>query len=334
MRVGRIGLGQGGITALFRDGFFRVERKLARRFSDVELRQLRSMERAFNRRRGAPELLVFGDSAMFWTTPTDEDHRHLVEMIRDELDAGVSFEALVGPGYNPRIIMVYLMALARCESKPRVVIVPASVIFATTSWLSHPTLGWGPVATELRAAIEANGKRPRRLERPGPEAENAFDRLGAPSLIGLKRTMGELRLITNSAPTTQWQQLVRLRHMMDYYNAERLEPESPGVGLVTKLGSMLARMELQSVAYIPPVNHEVLVKTLGRHAYEHVERNAAIVEEAYEKGVGDSGAIVNAIFDSPASEFIDPLHLDVDGRLRLARRIAEAVRPRLEASGG
>jgi hypothetical protein len=290
------------------------------------------MERAYNRRRGAPEMLVFGDSAMFWTTPKDEDHRHLVEMIRDELDAGASFEALVGPGYNPRIIMVYLMALARCRLKPRVVIVPTSVIFASTSWLSHPTLGWGPVAAQLRAAVEANGKRPRRLERPGADAENAFDRLGAPSLIGLKRTMGELRLITNSAPTTRWQQIVRLRHMMDYYNAERLEPESPGVELVTKLGAMLAGMGLPSVAYIPPVNHELLVKTLGEHAREHVERNAAIVEEAYAQGVGESGTVVNAIFDNPASEFMDPLHLDVSGRLRLARRIADAVRPRLEDS--
>jgi hypothetical protein len=320
------------VGAFVRDGLFRVERRLAKRFSDVELRQLRSLERAYNGRGKAPELLVFGDSAMFWTTPEDPDHRHLVEMIRDELGGGLKFEALVGPGYNPRIIGVYLMALARCQARPRVVIVPTSVLFATSSWLSHPTFGWGPVSAELREAIDANGRRPRRLNRPGPEAENAFDRLGAPSLIGLKRTMGELRLITNSLPTTEWQKLVRLRHMMDYYNGERLEPDSPGVGLVTQLGAMLKGMGLASVAYVPPVNHEVIAKVLGAKAPEHIARNATIVEAAYEEGAGESGAVVNAIFDSPAREFIDPLHLNVEGRLKLAGNIATAVRPFLDRS--
>ena len=46
-----------------RDWAFRIERRLAKRYSDVELRQLRSMERAYNSRK-PPELLVFGDSAM------------------------------------------------------------------------------------------------------------------------------------------------------------------------------------------------------------------------------------------------------------------------------
>jgi hypothetical protein len=142
--------------------------------------------------------------------------------------------------------------------------------------------------------------------------------------------MGELRLITNSLPTTQWQKIVRLRHMMDYYNGERLEPESPGVGLVTQLGAMLKGMGLRSVAYIPPVNYEVIAKTLGEKAPEHIARNAAIVEQAYELGAEGTGTVVNAIFENPASEFIDPLHLNVQGRLKLAADIAAAVRPILE----
>ena len=322
-------MGVGNIGAIARDGVFRVERKLARRFSDVELRQLRSLERVYNRRGGGPELLVFGDSGMFWTTPKDTDHRHLVAMIRDEVEANVDFEALVGPGYNPRIIMAYLSALERCSSKPKVVIVPTSILFATETWLAHPVLGYGLVAEELRSAIAANGRRPRRLPRPDDEAENAFDKRPAPSLIGARRTMGEFRLITNSAPTTRWQQIIRLRHLMDCYNAERLEPDSPGVSLVTEMAAMLRQMGLPSVAYIHPHNYEVIAKTLGEKSLEHVERNAAIVEAAYLQGSGETGAVVNAVFDSPASEFIDPLHLSDRGRLRLARSIATATRPLL-----
>ena len=70
--------------ALAGDYAFRLERKATRRFSDVELRQLKSLELAYRGSSG-PDVLVFGDSAMFWTTHRDSDRRHLVQMVRDEL---------------------------------------------------------------------------------------------------------------------------------------------------------------------------------------------------------------------------------------------------------
>ena len=76
---------------------------------------------------------------------------------------------------------------------------------------------------------------------------------------------------------------------MDFYNAERLEPESPGVALVGELGQMLSGMELPSVAYIAPINHEVAAKTLGEGAREHLARNAALVEAAYREAAGAFG---------------------------------------------
>lgn len=318
-----------GIPSVARDGYFKLERRLTRRYSDPEIRQLRALERAYNRRGGGPEVLVFGDSSMYWSTPKDTDRRHLVEMVRTELDLDVGFESLVGPGYNPRIMMVYLSALARCQSQPRVVVVPTSVLMATTVWLSHPVMGWEHGAAELQAAVTANGKRPRRLTRPGPDAENEFDRIPAPSLIGARRTVGELRLITNSEPMTRWQHVVRVRHLMDYYNAERLESDSIGVELVAQLGATLSHADLPSVAYIHPVNHEVIAKVLGPKAPEHVAHNAAVIEAAYLGAAGERGAMVNAIFDSPASEFVDPVHLSYEGRLRLAKGIAAALRPLL-----
>ncbi len=147
-----------GFREVARDGYFKLERRVSKRVSDVELRQLRSLERSYNRRGGGPEVLVFGDSSMFWTTPKDQDRRHLVEMIRAELDADVRFESLVGPGYNPRIMLVYLSALAGCSSQPRAVVVPTSVLMATSIWLAHPVLGWERVAAELQSVIGSERK--------------------------------------------------------------------------------------------------------------------------------------------------------------------------------
>lgn len=312
-------------TTFFKTNAFRVERRLTKRFSDVELRQLRSLERAYSGTKG-PDLLVFGDSAMFWTTPKDSDRRHLFEMIRDELGGDVTFEALVGPGYGPRIIMAFLAALPRCQSRPRVVLVPTSVLMASSIWLAHPKLGYVTVGDQIREYATSDAKRPKKLVPFDEALFEDFDRLPAPSLFGARRTVGELRLITNSVPATRWQQVIRLRHMMDHYNAERLEDDSPGVTLVTELAEAIDALALPSVAYIAPINHEVVTKTLGAEARDHVKRNAAIVEAAYLRG-GPRGTVVNATFDSPAAEFDDPIHLSDAGRRRLAGRLADAVRP-------
>lgn len=316
------------LTAFGRDWAFRISRRLAKRYSDVELRQLRSLERAYGSSK-PPELLVFGDSAMFWTLRTDDDRRHLVEMIRDNLSPELRWEALVGPGYNPRIILAFLAGLERCSGRPRVVIVPASVLMASTLWLAHPYYGYEVPAGDMLRAIEA-GERPRRLARPADEDYEELDRLPAPSLFGARRTVGEIRLMTNSKPQTRWQGVVRLRHLMDHYNAERLEADSPGLRLVAEMGAKLRELGLPSVAYIPPINHEVVAKALGKGAVEHVERNAGLVEAAFLEGAGADGRVVNAVFDSPAGEYMDPIHLTQQGRERLGRRIADAVRPLLE----
>ena len=121
---------------------------------------------------------------------------------------------------------------------------------------------------------------------------------------------------------------------MDFYNAERLEPESPGVALVGELGQMLSGMELPSVAYIAPINHEVAAKTLGEGAREHLARNAALVEAAYREAAGAFGTVVNAVFECPAGEYMNPIHLSEAGRARLARVIAQAVGSLLNGGAG
>jgi lysophospholipase L1-like esterase len=69
------------------------------------------------------------------------------------------------------------------------------------------------------------------------------------------------------------------------------------------------------------------VATLGAAAKEHVEKNAALLEEAFSSNCGELGHVVNAIWDSPASEYIDPVHLSPAGRQRFAAKIAAVARP-------
>lgn len=315
-------------TAYVRDIAFRIERRATKRFSDVELRQLRSLQRAYRGKHG-PELLLFGDSSMFWTSWGEVDRRHLAQMIRDEVGGHLGLEPIVGGCYNPRIIMAFLSALQTCESQPRVVVVPISVLMATSTWLGHPVLGYEQTAQSLRAVIKAGRHRPRRLDKPDDAAWEAYDRLPAPSLIGAKRTVGELRLFLNAVPASRWQHLVRLRHVMDYYNAERLEPDSPGVLLVAELATMLKTMGLPVVGHIAPVNYEMAEKLLGAGAPEHIARNAEIVATAFRDAAGELGTVANDVSASPGTEFSDPVHLNNVGRLRVATSIASAIRPYL-----
>ncbi len=304
---------------------FRLQRKIHSRYDDVEIRQLRTLRRVYNG-TAPPEVLMFGDSAMIWTSPKDRDRRHLVEMIRDELRPELSLLPIVGPGYNPRIILAFLSALDRCRHQPRVVIGPTSVLMSTSTWLAHPVLGYEKVAGELKLAIADKrlGFR-RRLDRPTTEDEDKFDRMPAPSLIGARRTNGELRLLTNSRPTTRWQQVIRLRAMVDHYNAETLSEDSPGVHLVGEFGRTVKDLGMRSVAYIAPINYEVVQSALGKDAKQHLERNGKLVENAFLASVGGTGEVINAVFDSPASDFIDPLHLNESGRRSLAARISRAA---------
>jgi hypothetical protein len=313
------------LTSLTKDTAARVERRLARKYSDVELRQLKAMERAYSSANG-PELLMFGESNMVWTVRDEADRRHLAEMIRDELGGNVKLQGMVGPGYNPRIIMAMLGALPKCTSEPKVVIVPMSLLMATTHWLAHPVLGYERVAAEMTEVISHGGTRPKRLAKPSDEEWETFDHIPAPSLIGARRTMGEVRLVTSAVPQTRWQQAIRLRHLMDSYNAERLEPESLGVGLVAHMATTIRDMGLKSVAYIPPVNLDVGDKVLGPNAREHILRNAQLLADSYAAAAGDSGSVVNAVDQCPVNEFADPLHLAEAGRRHVAHLIAEAIK--------
>lgn len=305
---------------------FRVDRKMTLKFGDLHLRQLRSIERAYARARG-PEVLVIGDSSMYWFSPTEEDRRRLLTMIQDELGRRVRMVSVVGPGYHARISLAYLSALRFTRSRPRVAILPMSVLMATWPWVTHPEHGYQDVSAQLEQAVADPRSRPRRLAPTPPSVVEEYDAKPAPTLTDHVRTLGEMRMLIHARVESQSQKLTRLRHRMDYYNADRLDAQSPGIKLIEQLGELLAELDLPSVAYMTPVDHEALVATLGADAYDHVAHNVALVEKAFTAAVGDSGTLVADAFSSPSSHFMDPLHVNDVARRELARRIADAVRP-------
>jgi hypothetical protein len=326
--------------AYLRDVNYRVRRRMVERFGDIERHQLRSMQRAYRGLSG-PEVLVLSDSTMYFPAARGilpsrgiVDRRIMLEMIRDGLGRDVRVAAAVGPGYNQRMAMAYLYAISRCRSRPRVVVLSLWLGLAMSAWLDHPVLGYEKAAHGLRAAADAGRSGPRRLDPPTESDWDVYDHLPAPSLSDLRRSMGELFFITTCQPSarwpqTRWQREVQMRHRVDYYHGERLEPKSPGVMLIADAGRMLSAMDIPSVAYISGVNYGDAVRFAGDDAREHIRHNAEVTEAAYLEGAGTLGTVVNGVFDCDASDFCDPVHLEAEARRRMAASIVETVRPLL-----
>jgi hypothetical protein len=311
-------------VVLVRDIGRRVQRRAEpKRPSDLELRHLRSLMRAYDAATG-PEVLVFGDSIMYWTV-REPDRRRTFDMIRDEMKADPKCMVLAGAGYNARMVIAFLSALSACRSRPRVVVVPMSLVTLMSAFLDHPERGLARAAQAVRSAVEGWPDLPKRYEKPGHEEWAAFDRLSAPSLIGQRRTMGELELFLNASSSSPSQRATRQRNILDAYTGERLEPESPGVRLVAEMAGVLRSMNLRSVVYITPTNYELTEKVLGEGARAHIERNAEVAASAFLGSAGGLGMVVNRIVACPAAEFSDPLHLTQQGRHRLAQGIAAGL---------
>ena len=305
-----------------------VHRFAVERRTDRELYQARRLIRAYSRKRG-PEILLFGDSAMAWTNVTDRRRQTLGDMVRAATGRRVLM--IAGPAYNARIVSVFLTALEGCRSRPEVVVVPTSILTSTRLFLESPRHAYVHESASLRKHLLAGGTPPRRgIDRASAEEYEEFDRRPAPSRSGARRTIGEVRLVINSVPTTRWATAVRLRIMMDYYHSERLAPESDGVVLVRQLGTQLTRLGVPSVACIGPINHEVVRATVGTETIDQIRDNSVVIEDAFLAGSGDIGRVANVALDNPAEEFADPLHLTFEGRERMARSLAEQILPFLD----
>jgi hypothetical protein len=263
---------------------------------------------------------------MFWTAPDDEDHTLVADMIAEELGPTVRVCSIVGPGYNPRIVMAFLAALGTCRSRPRVVVVPVSTVFASSCWLAHPVFGYEGVSAAIRHSLSTGSSWRLRVDPPDQVRWDEYDAMPAPSLVGDRRTIGELRMVAETRPTSGWQRTFRLRLLTEYYFAERVDPAGIGIELVRELGKSLLDLDLQSVGYIAPLNHEAGNRLLGTDTTEHVRDNGRVVAQAFGDAVGAAGVALDAVVELSEDAFFDPAHLRAPGRRQMAKMIADAAR--------
>src|SRR5581483_4917714 len=129
-------------------------------------------------------------------------------------------------------------------------------------WHDHPTFNY---VFESKSILDAvSGDRPlKRVERTPIDVADAYDRTVAPSFTGETRTFGELRMIIEAKAETPWQKKYKLGARVDYYHAEELKPDSPGIVHLRELGEHLRRLELPTVAYVSPVNRDSVYEVAG-----------------------------------------------------------------------
>lgn len=303
---------------------FRLKRRALKQWGDLELSQLETVERAYSGARG-PEVLIIGDSTMYWIGRDEPDNRQLAEVIEDGVGRRGKCLMVAGPGYQAGITMAYLAALEQARSKPRVAVVAMAPMMSRSTWINHPDYPYVELSRAMREALRLNGDRPKRLERPGREFADAYDREPAPSFINSGLTRGELRMLIHARAETEAQKVARLRHRIDYYYAEMLTPESPGVKAIAELGAMLRNLEIAGVAYISPVNHEAAAATIGQFVCEQEARCNEICAKAFLDALGDRGRVVDLSFDFPARDFVDPLHPGYRPRRAIGMQVAEHV---------
>ncbi len=301
---------------------FRARRRAIKQWGDLELSQLAMVERAYRGPHG-PEVLLIGDSTMYWIGRDEPDNRQLAEVIQDGIGRRGKCLTVVGPGYHAGISLAYLSALERSRSRPRVVVVSVTPMMARSNWINHPEYPYVELARAMREAIGMNGNRPKRLERPGLDFADAYDRLAAPSFFDAGLTRGELRMLINAKAETQAQKLARLRHRVDYYYAENLTPESPGVRAIVEQGEMLRDLGVASVGYVSPVNHEAVVKTIGEFVCDQEKRCTEVCIAAFLGALGDRGRVADLSFSFPSRDFVDPLHPGYRARQAIGGKIAE-----------
>ena len=309
------------LRTLGRHLLFRARWRVVDRFGELPRYQLRTLERAFSR-SPAPDLLLFSDFNMDWVPRDDDDYRHLPDMIRDGIGRPVSYESVVGPMYNARIVLAFLAAIEASPYKPRVIVVPLSTVTAQSVWLAHPEKGYAAVAADLRESIgrgrKSDGPRPR----PTADELAAWDDL---PLGADGNTAGKAQLISSSAPRTTAQQDIWIRNLMTLYHGERLRPDSPGVQLAAELGRVLHDLQIPSIAVIPAVPCDYLEAALGPDALEIVKQNADLLRSTFAASVAGTGQVLDLTCASAPADFVDAMHLSAAGRNALAEAVSPAV---------
>lgn len=297
----------------------------------LQARQLMRLRHSF-RAANCPDILIIGNSSWYSKSQTDSPSTRLTTLVSSALGDSFKVASLIGPAYNPRISAAFLDFFDEHPFRPRLLILPASIYSAMSVWDMHPRYRYEREAAHIRTRIMSGTTwlPPRSLE-PTEHEFTRYHSLHAASLVGAQRTIGEHELLRNSRPTSPQQRAIRSKALMDFYVAEGLGPESPGVQSLRDLGALVEHLGIPSVACIFPVNYQLARAALGSKASQRILDNAALLEATYSRQNSLCG-VVNAATTCRASDFMDPLHLRAEGRIRLAEQLMPMIQRALSIS--
>ncbi len=299
-------------------------RRQVSRFDNAEIRQGRTLAR--RSRKGAPDVLLFGDSVTSFTAPYDDDRRPFHRMLKDAFDPSLSFHAVHGGSFNPLLINQYVRLLESGSARPLVVL-PLTVRVRTLPWMEHPAYGHRRASAFL-ASLDPSA--PLRRIRKGlpvasPEEWERFYALPFPTWAG-DLTIGEYVRPLRGRPLSE--DLDDARLLYAYHHGGQILPGEP-LDAMHELGERLRRLGVPVVAYQTPVPVEKGVELHGPQFRELAERNHAVLESAFLAGYGDAPVIRSGV-NIPTRDFIDwrdgSEHVNERGRMFIVDQVSEAAR--------
>jgi hypothetical protein len=307
---------------------YRMQRRIAKEFWDVDLWQLRRMQRAY-RTPGGPEVLVLGDSHMFWTGYYEADRRRLGTLIREELGPGTRVLIVEGPCYWPNMTILLLEALLGLPHRPRVLLFSINSYMNTPHWLEHPQYSYAPVVRTLRENLDRRWLR--KVPRVDQPAAEAYYRKPASSFGDAHLTLGELEMLVHGKAHSSAQRAARRRHRIDFYFSEALAREMAGADRVERIGALVAALDVPTVNFVGPLTHDAVREEYGDAAYQAVVRQVEDVVALYSGKAGARARVLDFSRAFATERFVDPLHVNASCRIMMARALGREIREALQA---
>ncbi|HWD53443.1 MAG TPA: hypothetical protein VG412_13665 [Acidimicrobiales bacterium] len=308
-------------------------RRALDRIDNETVRRARGLLRRL--RSDAPDVIYLGDSALSIVGSNDSDRRRLDAMVADLLGDGVSVKGVDGASYHAELFDALLRLVEATPHRP-LLLVPLCVRVRTPQLTEHPIYAHKQAVEFLRRVDLSGGAWRVHAAWPRPSGSDfdAYYRVPHPTLLG-NWTVGDY-LASMSESQRAGDEDARIKTLYAFFHGGLLEPGSPELESVTRMGSTIRALGCQAVVYQTPVPVETGVASLGQALADRTAANFAMLNAAYRLGAGEDAEIVESGTCFSASEFIDPTdateHLNDIGRLRLAEMVVASIKRR-RASG-
>ncbi|MCA1648557.1 MAG: hypothetical protein LC797_24880 [Chloroflexi bacterium] len=312
--------------SMIRRGRYTARRTL-NRIDNEELRKARKLVRRL--RSDPPDVLYVGDSTAAWIAPTDTDRRRLCVMVTDLLTSPTNLHAVYGGSYHADLIESFVSLVGQSRVRPTLV-VPLWIRGRYVPWIEHPIFGHRRAMDEIRSIGPGDPVWRIRAGFPRPTSSEfaRFYQLPFTTLAGELTIRDYVQPLKNpdhfrDTPAD------RVKLLYAYHQGAELHDGSPELAAVTRLGATIRDLGCEVVVYQTPVPVVTGVKYHGQPFATLAQRNFAVLDAAFRKGIGRDVDIIQSGLMFEEHEFIDPdgadEHLNQTGRVRLAQAIADRL---------